>query len=402
MEFLRKVGWLNLLLVFVPIALVLEWTHSSALWIFAASSVAIIPLAGLMGKSTEMLAERLGPGIGGLLNASFGNAAELIIAFFALKAGLLGVVKASIAGSILGNVLLVLGASLLAGGIYYRQQTFNATAAGLAATMLALAAVGLLVPELFHSHLVAHHQTAPSVEQDVSLEISIVLFVTYMLMLLFNLKTHKHLYEAGHHGEHQPHYSEAEPLWSVRVSVSVLLVATALVALMSETLVGAVEEARERLGWTELFVGVIVIAVVGNAAEHSTAILVAMKNQMDLSFQIAVGSGLQIALFVAPLLVFLSYLPGMPRLNLLFTMMEVAAILASVIIVGFVALDGESNWMEGLLLLAVYVILAIAFFNLPEDPAAEHAPAEQVSFLSGGRNTDAGIRFVWQSAETYS
>jgi len=367
MEFLRKVGWLNLFLVCVPIAIGLRLTGAEAPWIFVVSAAGIIPLAGLMGKSTEMLAERLGPGIGGLMNASFGNAAEFIIAVFALKAGMVGMVKASITGSILGNVLLVLGASCFAGGLKFKRQTFNITAAGMSATLLALAAIGMLVPAIFHAHLETHHQTAN--EQDVSLEIAIVLFVVYILMLLFSLKTHKHLYEGESNEKHaessKVRFSDLEGHWSPRVATTVLLVATCLVALMSELLIGAVEETSKQFGWTEMFVGVIVVAIIGNAAEHSTAILMAMKNQMDLAYQIAVGSALQIALFVAPLLVFIGYLPGMPQIDLVFSMLEVVAVADSVLIVGLVAYDGETNWMEGLLLLAVYLILGIAFFNLP-------------------------------------
>ncbi len=387
---IRKVGVLNLLLVFVPVAVVLRFSDVDALWVFTVSAVAIIPLAGLMGKSTEMIAHRLGPGIGGLMNASFGNAAELIIAIFALKKGLIGVVKASITGSILGNILLVLGASFLAGGMRYRKQQFNRTAAGMSSTMLALAAVGLLVPAIFHAHLVVHHETAN--EQGVSLEIAIVLFAAYVLMLLFSLKTHSHLYNPDAAGDSAgddsanenalpsdrvaAHPADNHTLWPQWLSVVVLLAATVLVAGMSEILVGAIEETAHQLGWTQLFVGVIVIAIVGNAAEHSTAVLAAMKNRMELGFQIAVGSGLQIALFVAPLLVFVSYLfpDQFPRLDLVFSMLEVVAVAVSVLVLGMVAYDGESNWMEGLLLLAVYVILGIAFYHLPEaaKPLAGH------------------------------
>lgn len=377
MDWLRKAGWLNVLLVFVPIALGLRSAEASATWVFAASALAIIPLAGLMGKSTEMLSERLGPSIGGLMNASFGNAAELIIAVFALKKGLLGVVKASITGSILGNILLVLGASFLAGGMKYSRQKFNATAAGMSATLLALAAVGLLMPAMFHMSVLHAETLAESAgrsfpiaakERELSLEISCVLFCVYALMLLFSLKTHKHLYQPEETDAHsQSHIGpHLDGLWPVRVCIGVLLAATALVALMSEVMVGAIEATAEHLGWSELFVGVFVVAIVGNAAEHSTAVLVALKNHMELSLQIALGSGLQIALFVAPLLVFISYLPGMPRLDLVFSLLEVSAVIVSVLIVGLVAYDGQSNWLEGLLLLAVYVILGIAVYHLPE------------------------------------
>ncbi|MAG94162.1 MAG: calcium/proton exchanger [Planctomycetaceae bacterium] len=386
---LKKVGILNVLLVFVPIALVLRFAGGSATWIFVISCLAIIPLAGLMGKATEHLAEKMGPGIGGLMNASFGNAAELIIALFALRAAMfdermIDVVKASITGSILGNALLVLGASFLWGGMRHQHQKFNATAAGLAATLLALAAVGLLVPALFHAHLEIHHQHAD--EQGVSLEIAIVLFVVYVLMLLFSLKTHTHLYD-GQAESHNQHLSDVEGAWSTKRSVITLLAATTMVAVMSELLIGAVEETRTALGWTHLFVGVVVIAVVGNAAEHSTAILVARKNQMDLAFQIAVGSSLQIALFVAPVLMFISYLPWFPQLDLQFSMLEVAAIAVSVLVVGMVAYDGESNWMEGLLLIAVYVILGIAFYHLPETHEADTEKAGH-SVLESSRLSD--------------
>ncbi|MEX0727728.1 MAG: calcium/proton exchanger [Planctomycetaceae bacterium] len=367
MDFLRKAGWLNVLLVLIPIAVVIDFQEGPALWIFMISAAAIVPLAGLMGKSTEMLAEKMGPAIGGLLNASFGNAAELIIAFFALREGLVDVVKASITGSILGNVLLVMGASFFAGGLKFQRQRFNPTAAGMAATLLALAAIGLLVPAIFHAHLFVHHHEDAALERELSVEISVVLFTSYLLMLLFSLKTHKHLYHATDEKPEEQHvqFSDLQGHWSTRTSLIVLISATCGVAWMSELLVGAIEQASEQMGWSEMFVGVVVVAIVGNAAEHSTAILVAMKNHMELSFQIAIGSGLQIALFVAPVLVFISQLPGFPPLDLRFSMLEVLAVGVSVLVVGLVAVDGESNWMEGLLLLAVYVILAMAFYNLP-------------------------------------
>jgi Ca2+:H+ antiporter len=354
------------LLIFVPIAIVLELMHADPVWIFAASSAAIIPLAGLMGKATEHLAEKLGAGIGGLLNATFGNAAELIIALIALRAGLHDVVKASITGSIIGNVLLVLGLSIVVGGLKYETQAFNRTAAGVGATLLALSAIGLVVPAIFH-FIVRGHPEAH--EQELSLEIAVVLFITYILSLLFALKTHRHLYageEPGHGGDE----ALGTTGWSQGKSVTVLLVATALVALMSEFLVGAVEHTAHTLGLTDVFVGVILVAIIGNAAEHSTAVLMAAKNQMDLALNIAIGSSIQVALFVAPVLVFVSYLFGQP-MDLLFTTFEVVAIVLTVGVVSLVSMDGESNWMEGVQLLAVYVILGIAFYFLPEvAPAA--------------------------------
>ena len=350
---------LSLLLVFVPVSIGLEFAHADPVWIFVASAAAIIPLAGLMGKATEHLAEQLGAGLGGLLNASFGNAAELIIAFMALREGLYDVVKASITGSIIGNVLLVLGLSVVVGGLKFERQTFNRTAAGLGATLLALSAIGLVVPAILHL-IVGSGQAAR--EQELSLEIAIVLFITSLLSLVFTLRTHKHLYVG------EPTHAGDEALgvigWSQTKSVVVLLLATALVALMSEFLVSAVQHTAEAFGMTEVFVGVILVAIIGNAAEHSTAVLMAAKNQMDLAMNIAIGSSIQIALFVAPVLVFVSYLFGRP-MDLLFTTFEVVSVALTVGIVSLIATDGESNWMEGVQLLAVYVILGIAFYFLP-------------------------------------
>jgi Ca2+:H+ antiporter len=350
---------LLLLLVFVPLSIVLEFLQTDPVWIFVSSALAIVPLAGLMGKATEHLAEQLGAGLGGLLNASFGNAAELIIALIALRAGLYDVVKASITGSIIGNVLLVLGLSIVVGGLKYERQTFNSTAAGLGATLLTLSAIGLVVPAIFH-FIVRGHPDAH--EQELSLEIALVLFVTYLFSLVFSLRTHKHLYagEDAHAGDEALGVAG----WSRAKSVFVLLVATAFVALMSEFLVGAVEHTAHTFGMTDVFVGVILVAIIGNAAEHSTAVLVAAKNQMDLALNIAIGSSIQIALFVAPVLVFVSYLFAQP-MDLLFSTFEVVSVALTVGIVSLVAVDGESHWMEGVQLLAVYVILAIAFYFLP-------------------------------------
>ncbi|HEY0023602.1 MAG TPA: calcium/proton exchanger [Longimicrobium sp.] len=355
---------LNLLLVFVPIAMIMEWVlHSPPIAIFIVSCLGIIPLAGQMGHATEEIAERVGQGVGGLLNATFGNAAELIIAIVALRAGLYDLVKASITGSIIGNVLLVFGLSALVGGLKYETQKFNRTAAGLGGTLLVLSAVGLVVPALFHG-LVG--DSAPAAERNLSLEIAIVLMVTYIASLFFTLKTHRHLY-MGDAGEGASiHEGHAPP--PMGRSIGKLLLATIGVAVMAEFLVAAASHTAEALGWSQVFVGVIVVAIIGNAAEHSTAIIMAAKNKMDAAINIAVGSSIQIALFVAPLLVFLSYFIAPQPMDLIFTPMEVLAVGLCVGIMAFCSMDGESHWMEGVQLLAVYVILGIAFYFLPVDP----------------------------------
>lgn len=351
---------LSLLLVCIPVALILEAMHANPVWLFAVSALAILPLAGYMGKATEHLAERTGPGWGGFLNATFGNAAELIIAIMALQKGLHDVVKASLTGSIIGNILLVFGLSALCGGLRYERQTFNPTAAGLGSTLLVLSAIGLLVPSVFHQLVVQQQVTH---ERELSFDIALILFVTYLLSLVFSLRTHKHLYgaAAGDHGVAEGLETAA---WSPTRAVTVLLLATVGVAVMSELLVGAVEHTAHVFGMTEVFVGVILVAIIGNAAEHSTAVLVAMKNRMELALNIAVGASAQVALFVAPVLVFLSYGFGKP-MDLLFTHFEVLAVALSVWILSLIAQDGESHWMEGVQLLALYAILAVAFYFLP-------------------------------------
>src|SRR5208337_1935116 len=344
----RRGGWIRLLLLAVPATIVLRIGGAGPIWLFAGSALAIIPLAGLMGEATEQLAERLGPGIGRLLNATFGNAAELIIALFALFKGYDEVVKASLAGSILGNVLLVLGASLLAGGLKHSTQTFNRTAAGVGATMLVLAAFGLLIPAIFHA---LPEVTAGDIglEHELSIGVSLILIFTYVAHLVFSLVTHKNLFNPDNADAH-----EEEDHWSNKTATAVLIVATLLVALMSEILVGAVEHASHVLGMNSIFIGVV---------------LVALKSEMDLAVGIAMGSALQIALFVAPVLVFASYLRPEP-MDLRFTSLEVLAVVVGVLIARMVAEDGESNWLEGLMLLAVYAILALAFFFLPERTAS--------------------------------
>jgi Ca2+:H+ antiporter len=362
---------LAILLVFVPITLVLEFVvglHGTP--IFISAGIAIIPLAGYMGRATEKLAEHVGAGLGGLLNATFGNAAELIIAGFALSAGLQDVVKASLTGSIIGNILLVFGLGALLGGLRHPVQTFNKTAASLGATLLVLSAIGLVIPAIFHAVAGASMGT----ELTLSRDISIVLMATYVLSLVFSLRTHSHLYlgaagGAPRHarpaeGEPGDYDHEGYPA-SARGALVLLVGSAALIGLMSETLVGAVEAAADDLGMTEVFVGVILVALVGNAAEHSTAVLMAIRNKMDLAVNIAVGSSMQIALFVAPLLVFLSYFIGPAPMDLVFTPFEVVAVGLSVGIMALISLDGESHWMEGVQLLAVYLILGMGFWFLP-------------------------------------
>jgi Ca2+:H+ antiporter len=353
---------LNWLLVCVPAAVWMEhFRADSHLTIFALACLAVLPLAGWLGTATEHLAARTGEGIGGLLNATFGNAAEMIIALMALQKGLYDVVKASLTGSIIGNILLVMGLSFLAGGYKHSRQQFNTQGARTQASMLTLAAIALVVPAAFHYlSAPAGRITLTAAEGDLSLEIAIVLLTTYVLSLLFSLHTHKQLFSGGAHGEH----ADGE-VWSAGRAMGILLAATVFIAWMSEILVGSVEQAAHQLGMSSIFVGVIVVAIIGNAAEHSTAILMAMKNRMDLSIGIAIGSSIQIALFVAPVLVLASYWMGPGPMNLVFTPAEVMATGLAVAITGQVARDGESNWFEGVQLLAVYVILGILFYFLP-------------------------------------
>ncbi len=371
----RRAGWLRPLLLFVPATILARLVGAPGPWLFVLSAVAIIPLAGLIGEATEELSDELGPGIGGLLNATFGNAAELIISMFALFNGLDGVVKASLTGSIIGNILLVLGASLLAGGMKHRVQRFNRTAAGVGSTLMVLAAFGMLVPAIFHGLVgekVAH------LEHELSLAVCVALMLAYALNLVFSLVTHRDLYNPKGEEKHEDGpgdlAGDGPGRWR---PVILLLVSTAFVVWMSEILVGTVEAASEAVGMTQVFVGVFVVAIVGNAAEHSTAVWMAMKDRMDLAVGISLGSALQIALFVAPVLVFASYLRAEP-MDLLFTPLEVAAVVVAVLIARMVAEDGESNWLEGAMLLLIYAILGMAFFFLPASvaEAAEGCPPE--------------------------
>lgn len=352
---------MNWLLVFVAVAIGLEtWAPQQHLAIFAASGLAILPLAAWMGRATEHLAERMGEGVGGLLNATFGNAAELIIALAALRSGLHDVVKASLAGSIVGNILLVLGASMVAGGLRHREQSYNPQAARAQATMLTLAAITLILPAAYR---VALGEEARAGLGPLSVSISVVLLVVYGLFLTFSLGTHAALFR-GSHASDASDAGHAEP-WSVRRAVAVLTASTVAVAVMSEFLVGSIQPAAEALGLGSVFVAVFVVAILGNAAEHATAITVAMKNRMDLALSIAIGSSIQVALFVAPVLVLLSLVVGPKPMDLAFPSGLVLIVLLSVMITGQVAADGRSDWLKGIQLLTAYVVLGLTFFFIP-------------------------------------
>ncbi|RKG81860.1 calcium/proton exchanger [Corallococcus terminator] len=347
--------FLGLLAVFFPLAVASHFFFPGT-WTFVLCAVALVPLARLMGEATEVIAHKLGSGLGGLMNASFGNAAELIIALAALRSGHGDVVKASITGAILGNLLLVLGAAILAGGLKYPRQTFNMTAALSGSSIMFLALTAMTIPDLFHA---VRGPAAEPVLFPMSVAISVILLIVYALSLLFSLKTHAHLYAGEEHGA-----PEEMPTWTTKKASIVLLAATLGVVVVAEFLVHAIEPAIATFGFTHTFVGVIIIAIIGNAAEHSTAILMALKNKMDLAFNIAFESSKQIALFVAPVLVLVS-IPLGQHLTLEFSHMEVAGIAIGTGAAALIALDGESNWLEGVMLLGVYAILGVAFFFIP-------------------------------------
>lgn len=351
---MKIIRWL---LIFIPIAIMAELLRWGELTIFVASALAVVPLAGLMGEATEVLAARTGPRLGGLLNATLGNAAELIITLFAIQAGLLELVKASIIGSILGNLLLVLGLSVLLGGLKNGLQKFDRGHAGLDATMTILVVIALSVPSIFNAAI----EPDKTRVEELSLTAAAAMLVIYGLSVLYALRRPRA--EAAGLGP-MPQPAHTGPHWSLRQSLGILAASTAAIALMSEFLVGAVEPVTATLGLSEFFVGIILIPIIGNVAEHLVAVQVAIKNQMELSLSIALGSSLQIALFVAPVLVFVSLLLGHP-LALEFNSFELIALTASAIIAAFVSLDGESNWLEGAMLLVVYAILGLAFFFLP-------------------------------------
>ncbi len=359
----------NFLLLALPVAIGLELAHSPHTWIFIAATLSIIPLAGLIGEATEAVASRVGPGIGGLLNATFGNGAELLIAGFALHAGLVDVVKASIAGSILGNTLLVLGAAMFLGGLGRVSQSFSAVGASAKSLSLFLAVAGLVMPAVFDLTVLGSLDRSSDALDELSLATAIVLLAVYVASLIFSLRTHADAFglQADPAPGHE-HDGEARQMLAHGLSMSgaivLLLLSTALTAVAAEVLVGAVSEAAHAFGMTDFFIGFVVVAVVGNAAEHYSAITFARKNQMQLAINIAKDSSVQIALLVAPALVIFSWILGRP-MNLVFNPFELFGLGLAVFAVTFVSLDGESNWFEGLLLLALYVIVALATFFVP-------------------------------------
>jgi Ca2+:H+ antiporter len=355
-------GWPYVLVPFIPIAVALRFADAEATLVFFASALGVIPTAALMGRATEELAARSGPGIGGLLNVTFGNAPELIIALFALNAGLHEVVKASLIGSVIGNVLLVMGASMFVGGLGRDRQHFNRVSAVAQSSMLLLAVAAMAMPAIFE--LVegkglplpgAEHVSYGSTVEQLSLAVAIVLILSYGAGLIFSLRTHRDLFNPpSDEDEH------GEP-WSVRRSVGMLALAGVAVGVMSEILVSSISEAAASIGLTEFFVGAIVVAIVGNAAEHWVAVLVARKDKMDLAVNISIGSSAQIALFVAPVLVLCSFFIGPGPMPLVFNGFELGGIFLAVLIATHVTDEGESTWFEGVQLLAVYAVLALAF-----------------------------------------
>jgi calcium/proton exchanger (cax) len=344
---------LRYLLIFIPISLIGQLFHFSQPIMFIFSALAIIPLAGVMGESTEVISYYAGNRIGGFLNATFGNATELIIAFFAMKQGLFDVVKASIAGSVIGNILLVLGLSMLAGGLRYKTQYFNQKVIDVTSSMLLFAVIGLSIPAIFTYTVKTDLLTTRY--EGLSVVVAVVMFIIYLLSLYFSFYSHKDLY-ATEEAE------ESAPKWSDRKAIIVLIAATIFIGIESEIFVGTVEPMTKTMGLSEFFVGIILVPIIGNAAEHSTAVMMALKNKMNVAIEIALGSSLQIILFVTPVLIFLSLL--FSPMSIVFNPFELVALLFSVLIANRLASDGESNWLEGVQLIAVYLVIAASFFIL--------------------------------------
>ena len=355
---LSKSSAIYVLLIFAPIAAGLEFAHADHLILFAVSAIALIPLAKLIGDSTEHLATYYGPTAGSLLNVTFGNAAEIIIAVVAISAGLLDLVKASITGAIIGNILLILGLSVIAGGFRYKEQTFSRENIGVQSSMLFLAIIGLAMPTILASTILSPLENQGQV-QLLSDALAFILMIVYILGIVFTFITHKHLFTPPETSEdiQESHGTH----WSKKKSFLLLAASMVGVIVVSEILVASVETTGEELGFGQLFVGAIIVGIVGNAAEHSSAILLARKGKMELSIGIAAGSGTQIALFVVPILVFAGIAMGQP-FTLVFTLLELATIFLAAIILNLIVHDGRSNWFEGVMLTAVYIIIAIAFF----------------------------------------
>jgi Ca2+:H+ antiporter len=350
--------------IFIPVAIVLELAHAAPVLVFGAAALGVIPCAAVMGEATEAIAARTGPGIGGLLNVTFGNAPELIIAFFALLEGLQEVVKASIVGSVVGNILLVLGGAMLVGGLPREKQTFSHTAANAQSAMLMLALAALIFPALFQ---LIHGGGLPAVGEErvdfgsdlekLSFGVAIVLLVSYVAGLFFSLRTHRDVFNPYGNDQEREEHS-----WTIKRAAAYLAASAVAVGVMSEILVGSISDASSDIGLSEFFVGVFVVAIVGNAAEHWVAVLVASKDKMDLAVNIAIGSSAQIALFVAPMLVLLSFVFGPDPMALVFNGYEIGALLFAVLIANLVTQEGESNWFEGVQLLSLYAVLGLVFY----------------------------------------
>jgi Ca2+:H+ antiporter len=349
---------LLVLLLFVPAAIGADLLHASPVLVFGLSALAIIPLSGFLGRATEELAAYTGPTVGGLVNATLGNLAELIIAILALRAGLVALVQASITGSILGNLLLVLGAAQLAGGLRHKVQRFSVALAGLSISLLVVAVIGLVIPALFFA---THRDPTRALTHHVSVGVAVLLMIGYLLSLAYTMGTHRAVF--GEHREvaTETHGAAHTPGWSLTRATIVLLLSAAFVGWLSEIMVGSTEEAIRHIGLSEVFVGLIVVPIIGNAAEHSSAVIMAMKNRMDLAVSIAMGSSAQVALLIAPVLVFVGMALGQP-MDLAFSTFEVVSIALAVAVATTVVRDAESNWLEGAFLLLVYGMLGVAFF----------------------------------------
>ena len=345
--------YLYALLIFVPVTIAAKLMGASDVMLFAFSSLAIVPLAGVMGKSTDTIAVYCGQKIGGLLNATFGNATELIIAFVAMKEGLFDVVKASLAGSVIGNILLVLGLSMLVGGLKYKTQSFNKSSINMTSSMLLLAVLGLSIPAIF-THTLPESSLTTQVE-GLNIIIAVLMLLVYIMQFVFSFVTHRYLYEETVPGE-----EEEAPTQSLPKAIAFLVASTVCIAVLSEIFVGTIEPMAESAGLSKTFVGIILVPIIGNAAEHSSAVLMALRNKMNAAVEIALGSSLQIILFVVPVLILLSLF--FTPMSIVFTPFELVAVTASVLIANRVASDGESNWLEGLQLVTVYVMIGAAFF----------------------------------------